>query len=65
MAPSKKYNIMNPRKKTCDNCHKQIYVSRGKQKCPYCNSHKIHYVNGTPNLNILPQGQYTVQKRGF
>jgi Zn finger protein HypA/HybF involved in hydrogenase expression len=57
MAPSKKYNIMNPRKKTCDNCHKQIYVSRGKQKCPYCNSHKIHYVNGTSNLNI--------QKRGF
>jgi Zn finger protein HypA/HybF involved in hydrogenase expression len=49
MAPSKKYNITNTRKKICDDCYRQFYDLHGSiQKCPYCNSHKIHYKNGHP-----------------
>ena len=46
LAPTKKYNLLNPRKKICDNCKQFFNVKHGKVKCPFCGSRKIHYITG-------------------
>jgi Zn finger protein HypA/HybF involved in hydrogenase expression len=46
MASTKKHNLVKLRVKHCSQCKRIFNVFNGQNKCPYCNSSKIHYRNG-------------------
>jgi Zn finger protein HypA/HybF involved in hydrogenase expression len=46
MGLTKKHNIINIRKKKCDQCKSIFNTKIGCSVCPYCGSRKIHFIYG-------------------
>jgi Zn finger protein HypA/HybF involved in hydrogenase expression len=48
MGTSKRYNIINIRKKKCDQCQYvyEMFNHQSTVKCPKCGSRKVHYIHG-------------------